>query len=145
MAYKIQFDDLEKLEERLKNASDKTIPIMKHCVYEGAKVAHDAVLGSLKSSIKGNGNPDNGKHLVDSFFYGKMKVNAGSVAVDIFFDDYDSLGVPQPLKANVLESGTSDGRVSATHFFSRGIRGARDSAVQTMSSEFEEYLTNSTK
>lgn len=85
-------------------------------LYDGAEQIADEVKRSI---------PKDSGDLASSLFVARFERGMNRVDTVIGFAGYDSKGTPNPLKAAVLESGTSDGTHPATHFFSRATRDAK--------------------
>ena len=105
MGWKIKLKDSDGLISALNNlASDKTDEIAKKALYEGMKPLADTAKSNLKAVIK-DGNGD----LVNSLGVSPIKKSeSGGYDVALGVSGYDRKGVPNLLKARVLESGKSD-------------------------------------
>ena len=145
MAYKLNASGLQELQTQMEQMGMNTPGAMKRAVYAGAKEVADAV----RRSVQGAASEPTGV-LAQSLAISKLKADGRTVSTTIGFSDYDPAhksdkfpkGVPNSLKAAVLESGRSDqpGR-KKTHFFSRAMSASRDAALQSMENEFLSSLT----
>ena len=78
--------------------------IAKKAIYAGAEIVAD----KIKSNLQGVTSGDSTGALAGSFGISPIKTDAdGNWNAKLGFDGYDSNGVPNQLKARVLESGTS--------------------------------------
>lgn len=136
MASKVNFKDLDDIIYELERAGGKFEPAAKQAIYEGAKVMADAIRSNLDSVTQGTGNGD----LSNSLFIGKMNMR-GKETVDtrISFFGYDRNGVPNALKAAVLESGRDWHKMEATKFFSKAVSSSRGKAKALLKKQLENY------
>lgn len=80
--------------------------IAKKVVMAGANPIADEIRKNLKNNLKGSGYSTG--DLLDSFGIAPPDVDRrGNTNTKIGFDGYDRKGVPNPLKARAMESGTS--------------------------------------
>lgn len=93
-----KFEGLDEYREQLKKLEYNSIGLCKYALYEGAKVIADAVKANI---------PTDSGDLRDSMSLNVMKKKGDFIYTEISFPGYDRKGVPNQLKANVLESGTS--------------------------------------
>lgn len=142
MAYKVKFDDLDKVEKILNTYAKKSTSIAKQMVYVGAGDIADAVRASLNSKVSKDAKGDLANGLDTTF----IKVNGATVGNSVKFNGYDSKGVPLALIAAVLESGRSDQpNREATHFFSNAVRATRGKALNDMTAKFDEIVEKISK
>lgn len=100
MTFKAGDDYAIKLSKLATNSDE----ITKKAIYEGAKIVADQV----KQNLQGVLSPEATGDLVKSFGISKMDMDAkGDWTAKLGFEGYDSEGVPNLLKARVLESGRS--------------------------------------
>lgn len=99
-------------------------------LYDGAEVIADR--------IKQNIPKDTGD-LAKSLFIAKFERWLNRVDTVIGFAGYDSKGVPNPMKAAVLESGSSHGH-PATHFFSKATRNAKARCEAAIAEKIETQI-----
>lgn len=106
---------------------------LKAAVYEGAAVVADAVRSGL------NEHQDTGD-LVASMALVTMRNDNGFINTKINFAGYDRKGVPNAIKAAVLESGTSTGRPKL-RVISKAARGAKAKAEAVMAAKVDEMIS----
>lgn len=99
-------------------------------LYDGA--------GSMADEIR-QAVPEDSGDLAASLYVAKFQRGMNKVDTEIGFAGYDSRGVPNPLKAAALESGTSRGQ-PATHFFSKAIRAAKSRAEAAIAITIEKRI-----
>ena len=150
MAYKVSVKGMDKLEKAFENGVKGVTGCMKRSVYSGADVIADSVRANLagalkRAEVKGyqiilTSHGDLEKSLTIS----RIVTIGGTVQTKVGFGGYDRKGVPNTLKAGVLESGRSkqDGRTK-THFFSNAVKSSRKPARNAMREEFLESFKNS--
>lgn len=137
MAYKVRFDDLDKVEKMLETYSKKSTAIAKQMVYVGAGDIADAVRKSLNSELSSEATGELANGLDTTY----IKVNGANVGNYVRFNGYDSKGVPLALIAAVLESGRSDqDNRKVTHFYSNAVKSARGKAQSDMANKFDEII-----
>lgn len=109
---------------------DRAYGICAEGLYDGA--------GQIADEIRRNVPKDSGD-LANSLFVAKFQRAMNKVDTEIGFAGYDSKGVPNPLKAAALESGTSRGQ-PATHFFSSAVRAAKSKAEAAIQFKIESEI-----
>lgn len=108
--------------------------ISKKAIYQGAKIAAEAITAEL------------GKHkrtgdLIDSLGIPEMDTDKnGDWNTKIGFDGYDRNGVPNVIKARALESGTSE--QPATPFVRPAMQRANKEIKKTMSDIIDDEIKN---
>lgn len=95
---KIEFQGFEEYRARLFDLGANIEGICKYASYDAADIVINA--------IKENTPVDTGD-LRDSAKLYNFKNDNGYVHTGVYFDGYDRKGVPNPIKARVLESGSS--------------------------------------
>lgn len=137
MGVKVYTKGLDDLGLKIEEYGKRVTPLMKRAVYAGAGQIADNVRKNLESAVsdEATGQLARGIHVQ------KIKAKNGEVYTSVGFAGYDDKGEPLPTIAAVLESGRSDqpGR-KKTHFFSRAVSAARDSALEAMAQEAYRYL-----
>lgn len=103
-------------------------------IYKAADLVADEVRARLNSVIKG---PSTGA-LSASLGIAKLQETADGWDVKIGFDGYDSAGVPNVLKARVLESGSS--KQKKRPFMRPAVNATRKAAVQKMGEIIDEEI-----
>lgn len=99
----IKFNGIDEYMERLQALGAQSREILQTAVYEGAAIVADEVRDRLHAVL----SPDATGELEKSLGIAPMRNDRGYVNTRIGFDGYDSKGVANQLKANVLESGSS--------------------------------------
>lgn len=99
----IKFNGIDEYMERLQALGAQSQEILETAVYEGAAIVADEVRDRLHAVL----SPDATGELESSLGIAPMRNDRGYVNTRIGFDGYDSKGVANQLKANVLESGSS--------------------------------------
>ena len=94
----IKFGGIEQYQKQLAQLGAGAEGICKYAVYEAAGIVADA--------IKANTPEDTGD-LKNSLALTHFKNDNGFIYTKVIFDGYDRKGVPNALKANAIESGTS--------------------------------------
>lgn len=140
MSYRVKYKEFDDLEKKLERVADKSVNICKGMVFSGAGTVADAVRSSLNSKLSDEATGE----LAKSLDIATIKA-AGTVYTKVHFSGYDSKGVPNAIKAAVLESGRSDQpNRDKTHFFSEGVRGSRNQAVQDMQDKLDKMINSIT-
>ena len=103
-------------------------------IYEGADIVTDEVRRRLQSVIKG---PSTGA-LAASLGVAKMQETQDGYNVKIGFDGYDSKGVPNVLKARVLESGSS--KQQKRPFMRPAVAATQKKAIEKMGEVIDEEI-----
>lgn len=103
-------------------------------IYKAADLVADEVRARLNSVIKG---PSTGA-LSASLGIAKLQETADGWDVKIGFDGYDSAGVPNVIKARVLESGSS--KQKKRPFMRPAVNATRKAAVQKMGEIIDEEI-----
>lgn len=100
----IKFEGLEAYADKLRQLGADVEGSIKRAVYPAAGMVIEAIKGNTPVRI-----PDGGD-LRESLALTKYENEGGFVFTKVVFDGYDRNGVPNALKANVLESGSSTRR-----------------------------------
>lgn len=103
-------------------------------IYQAADIVADEVRARLNGVIKG---PSTGA-LAASLGVAKLQETADGWNVKIGFDGYDSKGVPNVLKARVLESGSS--KQQKRPFMRPAVNATRKAAVEKMGEVIDEEI-----
>ena len=107
--------------------------VIKYAVYPGAAVVADALRAEIESHHRVTGD------LASSLTLATMRNDNGFVNTKVMFMGYDRNGVPNAIKAAVLESGNSKGK-KGTHFISKTVRSVEAKASAAMSSALDEKI-----
>ena len=123
-------DDYALKLSRLATGSEE---IAKKAIYQGAKVVAD----KIKSNLDGVLSPEATGDLIDSFGVTPIaRDKDGNWNTKIGFDGYDSKGVPNQLKARVLESGSS--RQQKRPFVRPAVNATKKQALEAMRKVIDE-------
>ena len=101
---KIEFQGFEEYRARLLDLGANIEGICKYASYDAADIVITAVKENCPVDTK---SKSGGGDLRDSIKLYNFKNDKGYVHTGIYFDGYDRDGVPNPLEARVLESGSS--------------------------------------
>lgn len=96
---KIEFEGIKEYEDKLYELGAKAQGICKYAIYEAAGMVADAIRENT---------PANTGDLENSIALTHFRNDNGFIYTKVVFDGYDRKGVPNQLKANVLESGRSN-------------------------------------
>lgn len=130
---KFKFTGIEKYVDSLEKIGGKNAEgILKYAVYPGAAVVADAIREEIETNHKVSGD------LAKSLSLATMRNEDGYVNTKVSFAGYDEKGVPNALKAAVLESGRSDR--DGTHFISKTVRAVTDRAIDEMSKALDKKI-----
>lgn len=127
------YDD--QLSERLAVVAAGVDGVLRRGVYEGAKVAADAVDKAI-DTIPASTNVTKGltgaqrKGLHEGLGIARMRSEGGKVHTRTGFSGYNAVGQPNVMLARSWEGGSSINE--PTHFASRAIRNSKDRAVEAM-------------
>ena len=142
MAKMQQFQRGKKYMLKLKKLEGATEEVVKKAIFAGAEIIADQVRINLNEAI-GQGKTGNIStgDLVASFGITPIKEDQDGIwNAKIGFDGYDSNGVPNQLKARVLNSGTSDKRQKATHFVENAVNAKKNEALKAIERTVEEEM-----
>ena len=103
-------------------------------IHDGADIVADEARGRLNGVIKG---PSTGA-LAASLGIAKMQETADGYNVKIGFDGYDSKGVPNLLKARVMESGSS--KQKKRPFMRPAVNATKGAAIKKMGEIIDEEI-----
>lgn len=95
---KIEFKGIEEYSKKLAQLGAAAEGVCKYAVYDAA--------GMVIEAIKDNTPEDTGD-MKNSLKLSNFRNDNGYIYTKVFFDGYDRKGVPNALKANAIESGTS--------------------------------------
>ncbi len=132
----IRFSGIDAYMERLQRLEQDSEEILKRAVYDGAAIVADEVRQRLHAVL----SPDATGQLESSLGISKIQNDRGYVNARIGFDGYDSKGVPNQLKANVLESGST--RQPKRPFMRPAVNAARRPAKEKMKQVVEQEIEN---
>lgn len=132
----IRFSGIDAYMEQLQRLEQNSEEILKRAVYDGAAIVADEVRQRLHAVL----SPDATGQLESSLGISKIQNDRGYVNARIGFDGYDSKGVPNQLKANVLESGST--RQPKRPFMRPAVNAARRPAEEKMKQVVEQEIEN---
>ena len=134
----IKFSGMDEFMQRIQKIDQRTIPIVKMSVFEGAAVVVAAVENSIQNSVSGRLPIPLAKGLGVS----RMRVNGRRVNVLVGFDGYyenhEGRTVPIPYLARMVESGTST--IQKQPFMRPAIEAAESAALAAMEAKFNEEI-----
>ena len=136
MGFKMDIDDQIKMFDRFHSS---VYGIASAALYEGAGVVADAIRAAT---------PQDSGDLADSIGIAEFDKDGDKVSTAIGFSGYDEKGVPNIVKARVLEHGRVDssGRTVAKHpFIKNAVRKAKQKALNAMQKRFEQGVNDITK
>lgn len=134
MALKITLKTTSDLQIKLDQLAGKSDEIAKKAVYVGAGIMADQVRANLRKNLAGSELSQG--DLLDSLGISKPKVDQdGSINSKVGFDGYDRNGVPNALKARVMESGSS--KQKKKPFIRPAISQAKNKAKEAMAAAIE--------
>ena len=129
MASKIMLKSTADLQIRLEKLASKSDEIARKAVYVGAGIMADQIRANLQKNLAGSDLTQG--DLIDSLGISSPKVDQdGGINSKVGFDGYDSNGVPNVLKARVMESGSS--KQQKKPFIRPAIPQARERAKKAM-------------
>lgn len=134
---RFEINGLDDVIKQIEKAGKRVVPICKMSVYEGAGIVADAVREELQKALSGESTGD----LEASLGIQEIQDTGSRVETAVGFAGYDRKGVPNPLKARVINSGRSDTAHKKTRFISKAIRRASVPASAKMSEVAREELT----
>lgn len=109
--------------------------IAKRAIYEAAGIVTDAIHAKLLTVLSEEASGD----LCDSLGITPiLQDKQGNWNAKVGFDGYDRRGVPNQMKARILESGSS--RVSARPFVEPAVRASRRQAEAAMENVIDEEI-----
>lgn len=135
---------------KLLKLSEKSKEVAEKAVYQAAGIVADKIRSNLKKnlsdpqSVAKSGNSVGKKEgqkstgaLLDSLGIAPIKMGRdGYIGTKIGFDGYDSRGVPNQLKARVMESGSST--IAPRPFVAPAIKATKKAAVEAMNRVIDE-------
>lgn len=137
MGFTMDIDDQIKMFDRFHSS---VYGIASAALYDGAGVVADAIRAATPKGPSGD--------LRDSIGIAEFDQQADKISTAIGFSGYDEKGVPNIVKARVLEHGRVDssGRTVAKHpFIKNAVRKAKQKALNAMQKRFEQGVNDITK
>lgn len=126
---RIEWKGLEAYQDKLHELTIGTAKLCKAAVYEGAAVVVEAVKAKC---------PTDSGDLRDSVGLSEMRNDNGFINTKLGFDGYDSKGVPNVVKARVIESGASNHKKNP--FVRLAVNGCKEQAKAAMAKKFDDAV-----
>jgi len=127
-------DDFAIMLSKLETGAEE---IAKKAIYAGADVVADQIKSNLKGVLSSEASGD----MLESFGVTPIqKDKNGNWNAHIGFDGYDSNGVPNQLKARVLESGSSKQRKRP--FVRPAVKSTKAEVIKKMNQVIDESIKN---
>lgn len=129
---------------KLNRLAEHTQEAVTKAIEAGAGVLANA----MRAGYEGSLGPDSTGQMLDHMGITPVKIDRnGFWNAKIGFDGYDvrktrkwSKGIPNQLKARVLESGTKDGRIKKHEIIKKALRANRDRVEKAMEEELDQYF-----
>lgn len=122
--------------DQLQKLGGSTVGVMKKGTYDGAAIIADEVRKHLRGVIR---HPEESTgDLEKSMYLAKMQTKSGYVYTEIGFAGYDRKGVPNIIKARVMESGTS--RQKKTPFIRPAFTAAQEKCIAAMQKTVDDEI-----
>ena len=130
---KFKFEGLSEYVRNLNRLADpkRAEGMLKASVYPGAGIVADEIRHNLEAHSRTG-------DLASSLFLAEMQNENGFVFTQIGFAGYDRNGVPNAIKAAVLESGSS--RQTKTPFIRPALKSTKDKAEAAMAAELDSRI-----
>ena len=128
---KIEFKGIDEYADKLARLGEKSAGVCKYAVYEAAGIVADA--------IKYNTPVDTGD-LRESLILTPFKDEDGFIYTQVEFAGYDRKGVPNQLKANVLEHGRSSGKIGKHPFIRPAVNRVKQAAEFSIDNKLNEKI-----
>lgn len=145
--FNFAFDGLNEYIEKIDKLGN-TQGYIKRAVYDGAGVVGDAIREQVMNLPEGKGGVISAvqkQGLIAGMGYSRMKTENGKTYTKIGFDGYNADGQPNPLIANIVNSGTSHSLNQKTSFVDKAIRASKDRAYQAMGKRLDEDIETTMK
>lgn len=127
---------------RLMKTANRSEELMKRSIYAGAKVLADKIRDNLEAGLVGS-KTSTGALAASLGITPITEDRSGYWNAKIGFDGYDGRGVPNQLKARVLESGSS--RVKKRPFVAPALRASRKTALEAMAKVIDDEIKKNMK
>lgn len=139
---RITFKSGDEYALRLMKTANRSEDLMKRAIYAGAKVVADRVRANLEANLSGS-ETSTGALAASLGITPITEDRNGFWNAKIGFDGYDERGVPNQLKARVLESGSS--RVKKRPFVAPALRASRKTALEAMGKVIDDEIKKDMK
>lgn len=114
----------------------------KRAIYQAAGIVADKIRTNLEANLAGSGQSTGA--LADSLGITPVSMDRDGVwNAKIGFDGYDAKGVPNQLKARVMESGTS--KIRKRPFVRPAVNAAKKAAIEAMQKVIDEETEKTMK
>lgn len=134
---KMTIKGIDELALKISKLGEKSTEIAKDVVMAGAQPVADEIRKGLEKNLIGSKYSEG--DLLNSLGIAPPGVDRnGNVNTKIGFDGYDSKGVPNPLKARVMESGSS--KQKKRPFVRPAINRSKKKALKEMQKKYDEEL-----
>lgn len=131
------YQGMQKQMDALTKHGKNTHGIVKMCIYDGADVLADAIRAEMDKH--GWNHSEQTASLYSSLVVQKHRTDKNGTYTKVTFAGYDDKGVPNPLKAAVLEYGASNKTVK--HPFIRpAYNKVKAQAVEAMQKQMDEQI-----
>ncbi len=127
---------------RLMKTANRSEELMKRSIYAGAKVLADKIRDNLEAGLAGS-KTSTGALAASLGITPITEDRSGYWNAKIGFDGYDGRGVPNQLKARVLESGSS--QVKKRPFVAPALRASRKTALEAMAKVIDDEIKKNMK
>lgn len=139
---KITFNLGEDYALRLSALADRSDATAKRAIYEAAGIVADRIRANLNANLAGSTQSTGA--LADSLGVTSVSLDRnGNWNAKIGFDGYDEKGVPNQLKARVMESGSS--KVKKRPFVRPAVNATKKAAVEAMQKVIDEEIEKTMK
>lgn len=143
--FKFDWDGLNEYIAKI-NELGNTQGYIKRAVFDGGAVVKQAILTQVEALQVGKGGnvtEVQKQGLLTSLGFTKMRMSDGKTYTKLGFDGYNADGQPNPMIANIVNSGTS--KYKATHFIDKAIRASKDQVYQAMSNRLDADIESTMK
>ena len=139
---RISFNAGDDYVARLLKTANRSEEMMKKAIYAGAAVVTDKIRENLEANLTGSSQSTGA--LADSLGITPITEDrTGFWNAKVGFDGYDEKGVPNQLKARVMESGSST--VQKRPFVRPAVNATKKAAVEAMQRVIEEEIEKTMK
>lgn len=143
--FKFNWEGLNEYIEKIDKLGN-TQGFIKRAVYDGGAVMRQAILTQVEGLQVGKGGhvtEVQKQGLLTSLGFTKMKTADGKTYTKLGFDGYNADGQPNPMIANIVNSGTS--KYKATHFIDKAIRASKEQVYQAMEQRLDADIETTMK
>lgn len=151
---RLEFKGLDEYLDRLRDVQEKTVPLCKRALYDGAAVLADAVRSEVQAlpTTDRNGDPQavfeyEKDGLLEGLGIAKMKDRKGYIYTRVDFDGYNRMtsheypkGHPNSMVARAINSGTS--KRPKNPFMRRAAKKAAPGSEAAMKNRFDADLNS---